>query len=92
MYHVPVFRKVPKCPLSLPVARPPDGALQHAADVLRDARRPLLICGKGVQWSERGPGQLRQFVQATRLPYLNTPGGKGALPDEHELSVAAARS
>ncbi|CAD5210059.1 unnamed protein product [Bursaphelenchus okinawaensis] len=80
------------CPLYSPVSRPPDSAISHALDVLKTAQKPLVIVGKGTQWSERGCTQLRQFIHATQLPYLNTPGGKGALPDEHEQSVAAARS
>ncbi|KAI6228633.1 Thiamine pyrophosphate enzyme domain containing protein [Aphelenchoides fujianensis] len=84
--------KVPKVPLFSPVSRPPDSQLVAALSLLQEAKKPLIIVGKGAQWSERGATQLRQFVHATRLPFLNTPGGKGALPDEHELSVAAARS
>ncbi|CAD5215221.1 unnamed protein product [Bursaphelenchus xylophilus] len=80
------------CPLYSPVSRPPDSSIRYALDVLKSAKKPLVIVGKGTQWSERGCSQLRQFIQATQLPYLNTPGGKGALPDEHELSIGAARS
>lgn len=83
---------MPKVPLYSPVSRPPDSELVHALSLLRDAKKPLVIVGKGAQWSERGPTQLKQFIHATQLPYLNSPGGKGALPDESPLSVAAARS
>ncbi|KAI6228367.1 Thiamine pyrophosphate enzyme domain containing protein [Aphelenchoides besseyi] len=84
--------KVPKLPLYSPVSRPPCSQLIACLNVLQSAKKPLVIVGKGAQWSERGSTQLRQFIHSTQLPFLNTPGGKGALPDEHPLSVAAARS
>jgi len=83
---------IPKVPLFSPVSRPPDSELVHALSVLQDAKKPLVIVGKGAQWSERGSTQLRQFIHSTQLPYLNTPGGKGCLEDDNPLSVAAARS
>ena len=86
------LQTVAPTPHFAPVAVPPASMIKSAASLLRDAKNPLLIVGKGAAWSERGATALRQLVNATCLPYLNTPGGKGVLADEHELSVAAARS
>ncbi|KAL0172618.1 hypothetical protein M9458_032929, partial [Cirrhinus mrigala] len=36
--------------------------------------------------------ELRELVEATGIPFLPTPMGKGVLPDDHPNCVAAARS
>jgi 2-hydroxyacyl-CoA lyase 1 len=42
-------------------------------------------------WS-RAQGEVRAFIERTRLPFLASPMGKGSLDDNHPLSVGAARS
>ncbi|KAH7693615.1 Thiamine pyrophosphate enzyme, partial [Aphelenchoides avenae] len=84
--------KVQQVPLSPPVSLPPQSLIQQAASELQQAQKPLVIIGKGAAWSERGPTQLYQFITATGLPFLVTPGGKGVVPDNHPQSVAPARS
>jgi thiamine pyrophosphate-dependent acetolactate synthase large subunit-like protein len=59
--------------------------LIHALSLIKDAKKPLIIIGKGAQWSERGATQLQQFIHATQLPFLNTPGGKGVVPGKFTL-------
>ena len=66
-------------------------AVQHALDVLRQAERPLVVVGKGAAYS-RAEQEVRDFVERTQLPYLAAPMAKGLIPDDHPLSVAAARS
>ena len=72
------------------VARPvPEpAALARAVDVLRSAKRPLVVAGGGVIYSE-ATGALRAFVEATGIPVAQTQGGKGSLPYDHPLSVGA---
>lgn len=84
--------KMSKVPLSRPVSIPPESLVRSAAEMIKEAQRPLVIFGKGAMWSERGPIQLQQFVTATGIPFLATPGGKGAIPDNHPLSIGSARS
>ncbi len=79
-----------------PVADPPRpladaAAVRHALDVLAQAERPLVIVGKGAAYSH-AEDEVRSFIERTQLPYLATPMAKGLLPDDHPLSVAAARS
>jgi 2-hydroxyacyl-CoA lyase 1 len=71
-----------------PRADPAD--VQRAIDVLRSAERPLVIIGKGAAYS-RAEQEVRQFVEATRLPFLTSPMGKGVIDDDHALSVMPAR-
>src|SRR5215207_4619805 len=65
--------------------------VEAAVGALRTAERPLVIVGKGMAWSH-AEAEVREFVDRTQLPFLATPMGKGVLPDDHPLSVGAARS
>jgi len=69
----------------------PAEAIDQALDALQSAERPLVIVGKGAAYS-RAEEEIREFVEATALPYLATPMGKGVLPDDHPQSIAPARS
>jgi 3D-(3,5/4)-trihydroxycyclohexane-1,2-dione acylhydrolase (decyclizing) len=75
------------------VARPvPErAALGRAAEVIRSARRPLIIAGGGVIYSE-ATGDLRSFVEATGVPVAETQAGKGSLPYDHPLALGAVGS
>jgi thiamine pyrophosphate-dependent acetolactate synthase large subunit-like protein len=72
-------------------------ALADPADVtaairlLGAAERPLLIAGTGVIWSEAW-AELREFVDATGIPFYTTPQGRGMIPEDHPLSFLFARS
>jgi len=79
-----------------PVPDPPrtqagPATVDAALDVLRQAERPLVIVGKGAAYA-RAEQEVRDFVEKTQLPYLASPMAKGLIPDDHPLSVAAARS
>ena len=57
----------------------------------KTAEKPLVIVGKGMAWS-RAEDEVRQFIDRTQVPFLASPMGKGVVPDDHPLSVGAARS
>jgi 2-hydroxyacyl-CoA lyase 1 len=63
----------------------------RAVETLRAAKSPLVIIGKGAAYS-RAEHEIKKFVEATQLPFLPTPMGKGVVSDEHPLCVAPARS
>ena len=65
--------------------------VEKALDALESAENPLVILGKGMAWS-RAENEVREFIERTQLPFLNSPMGKGVMPDDHPLSVGAARS
>jgi 2-hydroxyacyl-CoA lyase 1 len=65
--------------------------VEAALDLLERAERPLVLVGKGMAWS-RAENEVRDFIERTRLPFLRSPMGKGVVPDDHPLSVAAART
>ncbi|GAA1488860.1 3D-(3,5/4)-trihydroxycyclohexane-1,2-dione acylhydrolase (decyclizing) [Brachybacterium sacelli] len=70
------------------VARPvPEpAALDRAIDVIRTARRPVLIAGGGAVYSEASAA-LAAFTDATGIPVLDTQAGKGALSADHPLAI-----
>ncbi len=76
-------------PAPRPLADPQ--AVRDAVAALKTAQRPLVIVGKGAAWS-RAEAEVREFVDRTMLPYLASPMGKGVIPDDHDQSVAAART
>ncbi len=66
-----------------------DQALLHkAAEWIRAAKKPLIIAGGGVLYSEAS-GALAKFAEATRIPVCETQAGKGALPYDHPQEVGA---
>ncbi len=75
------------------VARPvPEpAALSRALEVIRSARRPLVVSGGGTIYAE-ATDALRAFAEATGIPVAETQAGKGSLPYDHRLSVGAIGS
>jgi 3D-(3,5/4)-trihydroxycyclohexane-1,2-dione acylhydrolase (decyclizing) len=73
------------------VPRPlPDAVLvQRAAEILKSAKKPVIIAGGGVIYSE-ATEQLKSFSEATGIPVAETFAGKGALPYDFALNLGAA--
>ncbi len=69
-------------------AVPDPEALARAVEVLRSARRPLIVAGGGVIYSE-ATEELRRLAEATGIPVAETQAGKGALSYDHPQSVGA---
>jgi oxalyl-CoA decarboxylase len=70
---------------------PGDDAVKRAIDVLKGAKKPLVILGKGAAYA-RAENEIRQFIETTGVPYLSMSMAKGLLPDNHAQSASAARS
>jgi oxalyl-CoA decarboxylase len=70
---------------------PAPDAVQRALDLLKSAKRPLIILGKGAAYAQ-ADADIRALVERTGIPYLPMAMAKGLLPDTHEQSAAAARS
>lgn len=66
----------------------PAEAIREAARLLRSAKRPLLIAGGGVHYSD-ATAALRKFAEATGIPVAVTQAGKGALLEDHTLGLGA---
>ena len=70
---------------------PAPESVKRALDLLRSAKRPLIILGKGAAYAQVD-SELRSFIEKTGIPYLPMSMAKGLLPDTHEQCVSAARS
>jgi 3D-(3,5/4)-trihydroxycyclohexane-1,2-dione acylhydrolase (decyclizing) len=72
------------------VGRPlPDrDALVRAADLIRAAKRPMVVAGGGTIYSE-ATDALRAFVEHTGIPVGETQAGKGSLPFDHPSNLGA---
>jgi 3D-(3,5/4)-trihydroxycyclohexane-1,2-dione acylhydrolase (decyclizing) len=68
---------------------PPDpAAVAGAAEVIRSARRPLIVAGGGVMYSEAAQA-LRSFADAFGIPVGQTQAGKGTMRSDDPLCVGA---
>src|SRR5689334_2088648 len=70
---------------------PAPEAVKRALDLLRAAKKPLIILGKGAAYAQ-ADADLRALVEKTGIPYLPMSMAKGLLPDTHEQCASAARS
>ncbi|RQH07506.1 oxalyl-CoA decarboxylase [Paraburkholderia dinghuensis] len=70
---------------------PAPESVKRALDVLKGAKRPLILLGKGAAYAQ-ADAQIRALVEKTGIPYLPMSMAKGLLPDTHEQSASAARS
>ena len=76
-----------------PVPRqiPAPDAVQRALDLLKTAKKPLILLGKGAAYAQ-ADADIRALVERTGIPYLPMSMAKGLLPDTHAQSASAARS
>jgi len=72
----------------IPRTRCDHGLLKRAAEWIKAARKPLVIAGGGVLYSEASEA-LRKFAEATGIPVSETQAGKGALPFDHPQELGA---
>ncbi|MGT2473476.1 oxalyl-CoA decarboxylase [Paraburkholderia steynii] len=82
-----LVRVIDAAPRQLPA---PD-SVKRAIDLLKGAKRPLVLLGKGAAYSQADK-EIRAFIEKTGIPYLPMSMAKGLLPDTHEQSASAARS
>ena len=74
-----------------PAQPPAPESVTRALDVLKGAKRPLIILGKGAAYAQ-ADDEIRAFVEKSGVPYLPMSMAKGLLPDDHPQSAGAARS
>ncbi len=74
-----------------PAQIPSQDSIKRALDVLKSAKRPLIILGKGAAYAQADDA-IRQLVEKSGVPFLPMSMGKGLLPDTHPQCAGAARS
>jgi oxalyl-CoA decarboxylase len=82
-----LIKVVDAAPRQLPA---PD-SVQRALDLLKSAKRPLILLGKGAAYAQ-ADADIRALVEKSGIPYLPMSMAKGLLPDTHGQSASAARS
>ena len=74
-----------------PAQIPALSAVKRALDVLKSARRPLIILGKGAAYAQSDDA-IKSFIEKSGAPFLPMSMAKGLLPDLHPQCAGAARS
>jgi oxalyl-CoA decarboxylase len=74
-----------------PAQLPAPAAVKRALDVLKSAKRPLIILGKGAAYAQADEA-IRALVEKSGIPFLPMSMAKGLLPDTHPQCAGAARS
>jgi oxalyl-CoA decarboxylase len=74
-----------------PAQIPALDSVKRALDVLKSAKKPLIILGKGAAYAQADDA-IRSFVEKSGAPFLPMSMGKGLLPDTHPQCAGAARS
>ncbi|MEA3175316.1 MAG: oxalyl-CoA decarboxylase [Gammaproteobacteria bacterium] len=82
-----IVRVIDAAPRQLPA---PD-SVERAIALLKGAKRPLIILGKGAAYAQADTA-IRALVENSGIPYLPMSMAKGLLPDNHPQSASAARS
>jgi oxalyl-CoA decarboxylase len=70
---------------------PAPESVARALDLLKGAKRPLIILGKGAAYAQ-ADADIRALVENSAIPYLPMSMAKGLLPDTHPQSAGPARS
>lgn len=74
-----------------PAQIPAPSAVKRALEVLKSAKRPLIILGKGAAYAQADEA-IKTFVEKSGVPFLPMSMAKGLLPDLHPQCAGAARS
>jgi len=74
-----------------PAQIPAPAAVKRALDVLKSAKRPLIILGKGAAYAQADDA-IRALIEKSGIPFLPMSMAKGLLPDTHPQCAGAARS
>ncbi|NMP38020.1 MAG: 3D-(3,5/4)-trihydroxycyclohexane-1,2-dione acylhydrolase (decyclizing) [Clostridiales bacterium] len=60
--------------------------IADAAKIISAAKKPLVICGGGVRYSEAGD-TVTAFCEKFNIPFSETQSGKSAVPSSHALNL-----
>jgi oxalyl-CoA decarboxylase len=82
-----IIKVVDAAPRQIPA---PD-AVARALDLLKGAKKPLIVLGKGAAYAQ-ADADIRALIEKSGIPYLPMSMAKGLLPDTHEQCASAARS
>ena len=84
-YPVELFRKRV---WTIPRLRPDEDQLKTAVNWIQSSKKPFMIAGGGVLYSE-ATNVLRQFIEKAGIPVGETQAGKGSLTHDHPLNLGS---
>lgn len=82
-----IFKVIDPVPRQIPAA----DAVARALDILKGAKRLLILLGKGAAYAQADK-EIRDLIEKSGILYLPMSMAKGLLPDNHPQSASAARS
>ena len=82
-----IYKVVDPAPKQLPS----DDAINRAVELLKDAKHPVILLGKGSAYAQ-SEDEIRELVNKTSIPFLPMSMAKGVVPDDSPASAASARS
>ena len=71
----------------LPLGPGDDKLIEKAVRLLLSAKRPTILAGDGVYWSNAS-AELQELVERLRIPVITRRMGRGAVPDDHPMAVS----
>jgi oxalyl-CoA decarboxylase len=74
-----------------PAQIPGPDAVQRAVDLIKGAKKPLILFGKGAAYAQCDD-DIKAFVEETGIPFTPMSMAKGLVSDTHPQCAAAARS
>lgn len=77
---LPALKPPPKLQIALPV-------LEQCAEMIRQARHPVVLAGYGCLHSAKARAELRKFSEYLNIPVATSLKGKGAIDERSELSL-----
>lgn len=75
---------------SIEPVTPEVGAIQQLFELLRNAKKPMIIAGTQVYWDDASAA-LRELTEQTNIPVFTNGAGRGTLPMNHSNCFKAAR-
>lgn len=66
--------------------KPTDNEISDAVNLIVQKKKPLVICGGGVRYSDASEA-LQQFAEAFNIPFAETQAGKSAVESNHPLNL-----
>src|SRR6201991_960667 len=73
-----------------PAQIPSPASIARALEVLKGAKKPLIILGKGAAYAQADDA-IKKLVEKSGIPFLPMSMAKGLLPDTHPQCAGAAR-
>jgi len=80
------YEKIQQVRSYLPNPKPDPEAIDQAAELINNSRRPFVLCGQGITIS-RAEDEFKEFVEKAGIPVGSTLNGLSAFPEDHPLYV-----